>query len=264
MKDPKVLTIQDLSCYGQCSLTVALPIISACGLETAVIPTAVLSTHTAFKAGWTFRDLTDDIAPISDHWVKEALKFDCIYTGYLGSPRQVDLILSIIDRHLANDGAVIVDPAMADGGKLYAGFAEDFPSHMARLCAAADIILPNITEACLMTGKSNAREALDELAKYVPHPVVTLASEGAMFIENGEKVTLPAPKGDCIDATGAGDAFMGGFLYALNEGKSLAECVRFALAAGTATAGVKGCYADRSAYEEIRFGSRAEKNNRNI
>ena len=152
MKDPKVLTIQDLACYGKCSLTVALPIISACGLETAVIPTAVLSTHTAFKAGWTFRDLTDDIAPISDHWVKEALKFDCIYTGYLGSPRQVDLILSIIDRHLANDGAVIVDPAMADGGKLYAGFAEDFPSHMARLCAAADIILPNITEACLMTG----------------------------------------------------------------------------------------------------------------
>lgn len=152
MKDPKVLTIQDLSCYGQCSLTVALPIISACGLETAVIPTAVLSTHTAFKAGWTFRDLTDDIAPVSDHWVKEGLKFDCIYTGYLGSPRQVDLILSVIDRHLTQNGTVVVDPAMADGGKLYAGFAPDFPSHMARLCAAADVILPNITEACLMTG----------------------------------------------------------------------------------------------------------------
>ena len=153
MKDPKILTIQDLSCYGQCSLTVALPIISACGLETAVIPTAVLSTHTAFKAGWTFRDLTDDIAPISAHWQKENLKFDCIYTGYLGSPRQVDLILNVIDKHLSDDGYVVVDPAMADGGKLYAGFAPDFPSHMARLCAAADIILPNITEACLMTGK---------------------------------------------------------------------------------------------------------------
>ena len=153
MKDPKVLTIQDLSCYGQCSLTVALPIISACGIETAVIPTAVLSTHTAFKAGWTFRDLTDDIAPISAHWQKEGLKFDCIYTGYLGSPRQVDLILDAIGKHLAGDGYVVVDPAMADGGKLYAGFAPDFPSHMARLCSAADIILPNITEACLMTGK---------------------------------------------------------------------------------------------------------------
>lgn len=153
MKDPKVLTIQDLSCYGQCSLTVALPIISACGIETAVIPTAVLSTHTAFKAGWTFRDLTDDIAPISAHWQKEGLKFDCIYTGYLGSPRQVDLILDAIGKHLAGDGCVVVDPAMADGGKLYAGFAPDFPSHMARLCSAADIILPNITEACLMTGK---------------------------------------------------------------------------------------------------------------
>ena len=153
MKDPKVLTIQDLSCYGQCSLTVALPIISACGIETAVIPTAVLSTHTAFKAGWTFRDLTDDIAPISAHWQKEGLKFDCIYTGYLGSPRQVDLILDAVDKHLDHGGCVVVDPAMADGGKLYAGFAPDFPSHMARLCSSADIILPNITEACLMTGK---------------------------------------------------------------------------------------------------------------
>ena len=87
---------------------------------------------------------------------------------------------------------------------------------------------------------------------------------GAMFIENGEKVTLPPPKGDCIDATGAGDAFMGGFLYALAEGKKLSECVRFALAAGTATAGVKGCYADRSVYEKIRIRSGAEKNNGNI
>lgn len=159
-------------------------------------------------------------------------------------------------RRLKREGAVVAGDFGFDENMDINAYAETLK--------AMDYYFPNEKEACLMTGKSNAREALDELAKYVPHPVVTLASEGAMFIENGEKVTLPAPKGDCIDATGAGDAFMGGFLYALNEGKSLAECVRFALAAGTATVGVKGCYADRSAYEEIRLGSGAEKNNGNI
>ena len=113
-----------------------------------------------------------------------------------------------------------------------------------------DYYFPNEKEACLMTGKSTAAEALDELGKYVPCPVVTLASEGAMYIENGKKVTVPAPKGDCIDATGAGDAFMGGFLYALCEGKILSECVRYALIAGTATVGVKGCYAPKAAYDD--------------
>lgn len=148
----RILTVQDISCVGQCSLTVALPIVSACGIETAVLPTAVLSTHTAFRPGYTFRDLTEDILPISDHWRKEEIYFDAVYTGYLGSKRQVDLILTLVGRHLAPGGKLIVDPAMADGGKLYAGFPEDFPRDMARLVAAADIILPNITEAALMTG----------------------------------------------------------------------------------------------------------------
>lgn len=151
MSKEKILTVQDISCVGQCSLTVALPIILACGIETCVLPTAVLSTHTAFKGNFTFRDLTCDIEPISKHWTAENITFRAIYTGYLGSRQQVDLILSVAERHLEKDGVLIVDPAMADGGILYKGFDDSFPKEMARLCSKADVILPNITEACLMT-----------------------------------------------------------------------------------------------------------------
>lgn len=151
MSKEKILTVQDISCVGQCSLTVALPIISACGIETCVLPTAVLSTHTAFKGNFTFRDLTCDIEPISKHWTAENITFRAIYTGYLGSRQQVDLILSVAERHLEKDGVLIVDPAMADGGILYKGFDDSFPKEMARLCSKTDVILPNITEACLMT-----------------------------------------------------------------------------------------------------------------
>ena len=150
MAEKRILTVQDVSCVGQCSLTVALPILSACGIETCVLPTAVLSTHTAFE-GFTFRDLTDDIAPISAHWEKEGIDFDCIYTGYLGSRRQIDLVSSL-KKHLKKGGLFIADPAMADNGKLYPGFAAGFPLDMKRLIAMADAVLPNVTEACLLTG----------------------------------------------------------------------------------------------------------------
>lgn len=147
----RILTIQDISCIGKCSLTVALPILSAMGTEACVIPTAVLSTHTSFK-GFTFRDLTQDIQPISNHWVKEKITFDAIYTGYLGSKEQVDLVSNIFDTYKKADTLIFVDPAMADNGKLYAGFTEDFAQNMARLCTKADVIVPNLTEACYMLG----------------------------------------------------------------------------------------------------------------
>ena len=145
----RVLTIQDISCVGQCSLTVALPIISSFGIETAVIPTAVLSTHTAFT-GFTFADLTEELPKIEKHWEKEKIKFDGFYTGYIGSIRQIEYIISIM-KHLGNDKALkVVDPCMADHGKLYTGFSKDFPNYMLALCKEADVILPNLTELCLL------------------------------------------------------------------------------------------------------------------
>ena len=152
MKDKKVLTVQDISCFGQCSLTVALPIISACGIETAILPSAVLSTHTGGFKGFTFRDLSDDIPAIQKQWLTEGLKFDSIYTGYLGSKKQIDMVADLMDTLLEEDGLRIVDPAMADNGKLYTGFDMAYVEEMKRLAKRADIFLPNLTEACLLTG----------------------------------------------------------------------------------------------------------------
>ncbi len=143
------MTIQDISCIGKCSLTVALPIISAMGIECAIVPTAVLSTHTMFD-GFTFRDLTDDLDSIREHWLKEEFSFDAIYTGYLGSIRQIEIVQRFFSSFKRPDNYIIVDPAMADNGKMYAGFDKDFALKMTELSAYADIILPNISEAAFM------------------------------------------------------------------------------------------------------------------
>ena len=148
----RVLSIQDISCVGKCSLTVALPIVSAAGIETAILPTAVLSTHTAFK-NFTFRDLTDDIPGIAEHWKMENIGFDGIYTGYLGSFRQIDLVEKIFEDFDHPGMLRFVDPAMGDNGKLYPGFDEAFARKMGELCGKADIIVPNFTEAAFMLGE---------------------------------------------------------------------------------------------------------------
>ena len=170
----RIISIQDISALGKCSLTVALPIISAMGVECAVVPTAVLSTHTQFT-GFTFHDLTDEMEPIADHWRAQGFRFDAIYTGYLGSFRQVD----IVKRYFQDFGAgakIIVDPAMADNGKLYAGFGPEFPAKMAELLDGADLVLPNLTEACLMLGEEY-REDYDR--SYIRRLLEGLLAKGA-------------------------------------------------------------------------------------
>ena len=132
--DKRILTVQDISCVGQCSLTVALPVLSACGVEAAVLPSAVLSTHTGGGfAGYTFRDLTADMPAIAQHWQKEGFRFDAVYTGYLGSGEQITHVRHIMDTLLVPGGARIVDPAMADNGMLYAGFDAAFVEKMKTL-----------------------------------------------------------------------------------------------------------------------------------
>ncbi len=148
----RIATVQDFSCAGRCSLTVALPIVSACGIECCCVPTAVLSTHTGGFSGYTLRDLTDDIAPIAAHWASLDLGFDALYTGYLASERQIDLVCDFA-RRFRGGGFVAVDPAMADNGALYGGFDVHFAKRMAGLCGMADIVVPNLTEAALLTGR---------------------------------------------------------------------------------------------------------------
>lgn len=176
----RILTIQDISCVGKCSLTVALPIISALGTEAAILPTAVLSTHTAFE-GFTFRDLTKDINPICEHWEKEKLKFDAIYTGYLGSFEQIELVEDIFKRFpTSNDGGnalKFVDPCMADNGSLYPGFTKEFALRMAKLAGVADIIVPNLTEASFLLDIPYVDSGYDE--EYIKGVLLKLAELGA-------------------------------------------------------------------------------------
>lgn len=147
----RVVSIQDISCLGRCSLTVALPVISAMGVECAVLPTAVLSTHTVFS-GFTCQDLTGQIDAVAGHWAAQGIGFDAIYTGYLASAAQTEAVCRFFDRFKTPETLLFVDPAMADHGRLYTGFDDDFPRAMAQVCARADVIVPNLTEASLLTG----------------------------------------------------------------------------------------------------------------
>ncbi len=192
MSYKRILTIQDISCLGQCSLTVALPILSACGHETCVLPSAVLSTHTGGFTGYTFRDLTEDMPDILKHWEKENISFDAFYTGYLGSTKQIDYVKDIMKSVGKEGSRRIVDPAMADGGKLYPGFDDEFVSAMATLCDEADIILPNITEACFITG-SEYRESYDR--EYIDSLISSL-------VKNKEKTVILTGVGFDADSTG--------------------------------------------------------------
>lgn len=175
----RVVTIQDISCVGKCSLTVALPIISAMGIETAVIPTAVLSTHTMFK-NFTFRDLSTDIPEISKHWKDENILFDGIYTGYLGSVEQIEMLKDFFKEFKTNNNFIFIDPVMGDNGKLYVGFNQDFALQMKELCKKADIIVPNLTEASYMLEKQykenyteeEIKELLIELSNLGPKQII--------------------------------------------------------------------------------------------
>lgn len=156
----RVLSIQDISCLGRCSTTIALPVISAMGVETVILPTALLSTHTMFK-DFTYKDLTDQLMPIAQHWKKQNVHFDAIYTGYLGSIEEIQLVENIIAMFKEEDTLVFIDPVMADKGKLYSGFQESYVVANVEYCSHADVIVPNITEAALMTGNVY-KETYDE------------------------------------------------------------------------------------------------------
>lgn len=143
----RILTIQDLSCVGKCSLTVALPILSAMGISCSVLPTAVLSTHTGFPDPHV-RSLTEEMEPICSRWQEVGASFDAILVGYLTDPQQAEAVLDVIS---AFDCPVILDPAFGDGGKLYSGISEEHVEAMRDLASMAEVVLPNVTEAAFLT-----------------------------------------------------------------------------------------------------------------
>ena len=158
----RALAIHDISCVGRCSLTVALPILSAAGINTSVIPTALLSTHTGGFTGFTYLNLADQLLPIAEHIATLGLHFDAFYSGYLASPGQVNSILQIIDMLCDPQTHVFVDPAFADHGKLYSRMSEDMAAQMCRLCSRARTIIPNFTEASFLLDTPYIAQGYDE------------------------------------------------------------------------------------------------------
>lgn len=237
----KILTIQDISCVGQCSLTVALPILSACGIETCVLPSSVLSTHTAGFTGYTFRDLAEDMPAIRQHWMKKGIAFAAIYTGYLGSTKQIEYVQDIFRDNAAPGCVKIVDPAMADNGKLYPGFDAEFVEAMKGLCREADYVVPNITESCFLTGieyrTEYDRAYVDRLlagltAMGCKNVILTGISyapgkTGVVVFENGEyayyeHIKLPN------SCHGTGDIYASSFVGALVRGNSAYRAAQIA------------------------------------
>ncbi|MBR4674134.1 MAG: pyridoxamine kinase [Victivallales bacterium] len=237
----KLLTIQDISCYGQCSLTVALPIISACGIETVVLPSAVLSAHTGGFKNITFRDLTDDMPAIMKSWLDNGICFDAFYTGYV-CEKQINPILEIM-KSCAQPGALrIVDPVMGDDGLLYAGFEEDFPMKLRRLCDGADFILPNLTEAALLLGQKPRLENYGQ--DYIEELLHNLHSLGAanviltgvsfepdklgVAIYNGQEIHYRFNQRLSRSSPGTGDVFASVFTGAILRGKNILEATSLA------------------------------------
>lgn len=241
MSYKKILTIQDISCVGQCSTTVALPILSASGMETCILPSAVLSTHTGGFKGYTFRDLTEDIPGIARHWEQEGIRFDAVYTGYLGSARQIQYVKDIIAKLSAENSVSIVDPAMADNGKLYVGFDGDYVEAMKDLVFSADITIPNITEACLLTG-TEYRETYDRA--YVDALLDALERAGASTVILTGVSFIPGTTGVLVDEKGrrsyyehrkiakgchgTGDIYASAFVGAMLGGRPLYEAAKIA------------------------------------
>jgi pyridoxine kinase len=226
--------MQDLSCVGQCSLTVALPVLSAYGVEAAILPTAILSNHTMFK-GWSYLDLTPEIENIYKNWKNNNFKFDAFLLGYLGKSTLMDLAEQCFDEFSADNAPIIIDPAFGDNGKLYGGFDDNYVKAMAHLLRRADFILPNITEACFLTGN----EYLTEYDKSYIEKLVTSLTKvcGGTIIITG--VELDGKIGEVIyDGKGyeyvlleklpqfkhgTGDIFASVFAASYLSGKTIAK-----------------------------------------
>ncbi len=240
----RILTIQDISCVGKCSLTVALPIISAFGIETAVLPTAVLSTHTAFNS-FTFRDLTDDLETITNEWKQQNIGFDAIYTGYLGSFKQLDIVSRIIEQFKNENNFILIDPVMGDNGVLYKGFDKDFARSMAKLCTKADIIVPNLTEASFMLDIPYVASGYSEdYVKDILHKLTDLGSKRAILtgVNFGDgKLGVYGYDSECNQYFkyfrehipksfhGTGDVFASTLCGALSTEKSFEESLKIAV-----------------------------------
>lgn len=238
MKQKRLVTIQDLSCFGKCSLTVALPVISALGTETVVLPTAVLSTHTGEFQNYTFHPLQSEFSKITRHWKKLGIEFDAIYIGYIGSLALIDAVASFIDDFKKENTVVFLDPVMADNGKFYSGLGKEYSDALRNLCKKADIISPNMTEAMILSGNSpenyksadkakNIAASLSSLCKNVIITGVHKKDVISTIAYEKETDTLTTADKPLYDGVfyGSGDLFASAFIGMYINGASLCDAV---------------------------------------
>ncbi|QCT70530.1 MULTISPECIES: pyridoxamine kinase [Eubacterium] len=241
----RVAAIHDISGFGKCSMTVVLPILSAAGIEVVCMPTAVLSTHTGGFEGFTYRDLTEDLPAITEHWKSLDLHFSSIYSGFLGSPEQVDIVSNFMDTFNSDNTLVYVDPVMADEGELYSVFDDHMVDKMRELCEKADLLLPNITEACFLLKQPYqhgpyTRDYIEKLVRGLsdmgPEKVVLTGvyfdneKLGAACYDRAEdKVEYAFSEKVPGQFHGTGDIFGSFCLAALLNGKSLLDSTQFAV-----------------------------------
>lgn len=270
----RAVAIHDLSCVGKCSLTVALPILSAAGIECSVLPTAILSTHTGGFTDYTFLDLTDEMLPIVDHWQKEALQVDALYSGYVGSNAQFPIIQQIFQRLRQENTLILVDPVMGDNGRYYSGFSDKTADGMRELCKMADILVPNMTEAAFLIGESYREGPYDEA--YLKHLLAELCRLGPRkVVLTGIYAQADQLGAACMDAAderiswvlsermpgmyhGTGDIFASALLAAVMNELELTEAVQ------TAVDYVLDCIRHTDSQQEPRYGVNFEEGLANL
>lgn len=239
MKQKRLVTIQDISCFGKCSVTVALPVISALGTETVVLPTAVLSTHTGEFKNYTFHPLYNEFNGICNHWESLGIEFDAIYVGYIGSNELICAVSDFIDRFKKENTVVFIDPAMADNGKFYSGLDKDYAKNLAQLCTKADIISPNMTEAMILSGGlpenykniDDVKEIAQNLSTLCNKVIITgVHNENSIATVSYEKETdtLYSAQKPLYDGVfyGSGDLFASAFIGMYLLGASLSEATQ--------------------------------------
>ena len=245
MSTPRVAAIHDMSGFGRCSLTVAIPILSAMGIQCCPLPTAFLSTHTGGFEGFTFLDMTDELPKVAAHWKSLGLEFQAVYSGFLGSERQIAIVEDFLREFRGADTAAVIDPVMGDHGEVYQTYTPAMCAGMARLAELADVITPNLTEAALLlgvpydalpAGEAGCREVVERLSLDGRRSVVLTGASTAPELTGAMCFDARTGQTEAVQTQrvpqefhGTGDVFASVLTGALVQGASLPDAVRQAV-----------------------------------
>ena len=245
MSTPRVAAIHDMSGFGRCSLTVAIPILSAMGIQCCPLPTAFLSTHTGGFEGFTFLDMTDELPKVAAHWKSLGLEFQTVYSGFLGSERQIAIVEDFLREFRGADTAAVIDPVMGDHGEVYQTYTPAMCAGMARLAELADVITPNLTEAALLlgvpydalpAGEAGCREVVERLSLDGRRSVVLTGASTAPELTGAMCFDAKTGRTEAVQTRrvpqefhGTGDVFASVLTGALVQGASLPDAVRQAV-----------------------------------